>query len=303
MPVRLRTYRHLIAQAVRSLRVNRFMALASVGTVFISLLVFGIFVAAIVNLTNMSAAVGSRFQVRVFLQDGLSSDEVQSIGRRVGEIEGVKRLDFVPRNEALERLRVELKDRENLLDVVYGNPLPDSYELYTAPDPSLVRRVAREIKALKGVEEVNYPSEFLDKLFAVIRTFWVLAGLALGFLMLAVVFIVVNTIRLTVFARRKEIEIMSLVGATDWFVRWPFVFEGMILGVLGALLASSVLYGSYGVIMPRLSEAVPFLPLVADRQAILPLCAWLLVLGAFMGVIGSAVSVKKFVHSGSLTSL
>lgn len=203
---------------------------------------------------------------------------------------------FVSKEEALERMRQSFGERASVLEAVEGiNPLPDSFEVQVAR-PELVAPVAEAIAALPGVAKVDYKRETVDRLF---RLTAVIRGLGLvvaAFLVLGCTVVISNTVRLTVFARRREVAIMKLVGATDWFIRWPFVIEGLVLGVAGALLAVGALAGAYWWAAGAAARTLPFLPLVSPERVVRALVWPLLGLGALVGGLGSGISLRRFLQ-------
>ena len=177
-------------------------------------------------------------QISVYLQDGLSTREIQEIGTKISTLPGVKQVNLVTKEEAMERFKERLGEQQGILTALDGNPLPNGFEV-KMDRPERVNTVAQTISEYKGVENTKFGQEVVERLFALTRMIRIFGVVLILFLALAALFIISNTIRLTVFARRKEIGIMKYVGATDWFIRWPFLLEGMILGFGGALVSVS----------------------------------------------------------------
>jgi cell division transport system permease protein len=150
---------------------------------------------------------------------------------------------------------------------------------------------------MPGVSQVSYGQGVVDKLLEL--TYWIrLVGLAIvGLLGLCAIFLIATTIRLTMYARRREIGIMKMVGATDWYVRWPFLLEGVILGTTGALLAIAILYFSYSTLTSKIMETLPFLPLMNSSLVLLQLFAGLLATGAGLGIVGSLISMHSYLQT------
>lgn len=208
----------------------------------------------------------------------------------------MKESEFVSREEALDRLREQFGERQDLLDSVEEmNPLRHSFEI-KAEEAEQVKVVAQEVGRIEGVAEVKYRQEVVERLFSLTRSIRI-AGLVLVVLLLmATVFLISNTIRLTVFARRREIGIMKLVGATDWFIRWPFILEGILLGVLGTLVSVLILRRLYDWVVASIYSSLPFIPVIPPEGIMQPLILLLFGLGFFVGAFGSLVSLRRFLR-------
>ena len=294
--MKIRTFGSLIVQGIHSLWRNGWMSVASIGTVTITLFIFGLFFLIVLNTNHIAGSVESDVEIAAFLVQDLSEAEVAEVGNRIGKIRGVNEVVFIPKEQSLEELTKTFGKDHNLLASLDGkNPLPDYFRIKTL-DPTEVGTVARLINRMAEVDEVRYGQEYVDKLFAV--THWVrLAGVALmSLLSIAAIFLIATTIRLTVFARRREIAIMRLVGATNWFIRWPFFLEGTFLGLIGASLAVFILLFSYLGVIDQLSQAIPFVPLMTDPELLKQLLGGMILAGMLLGACGSAISLRKFLQ-------
>jgi cell division transport system permease protein len=292
MAMKIRTLSYFIKEAITSLRHNGLMSLASVSTVALSLLILGLFLIVVLNLSHMASSLESQVQVTVFLQDNLSDKEQTAISQQIKKISGVKKFEYISKEEALKRFRESLGDQQDMLNALEDNPLPNGYDI-SAERPEQVEGIARAISNIQGVEKVRYGKESIEKLFAltkVMRTFGLVLIVFLGF---AAMFIISNTIRITVFARRKEIHIMKYVGATDWFIRWPFLIEGMILGLTGALIAVLLIIKTYTIVTGHVEESIAFLSILPRYPLLTYLTAFLLAVGTTIGAIGSTISLRK----------
>src|SRR5690606_5192005 len=217
---------------------------------------------------------------------------VPALTERIEALPGVAQATFVTREAALERLKEQFGEHRDLLAGLEDpetNPLRDSFEVRLA-GAEYARSVAAELERLEGIAEVNHRQDVVDRLLAI--TAAVRAG-GLGLVALlagATVFIISNTIRLTVFARRHQVGIMKLVGATDGFIRWPFFLEGLMLGVLGAAVAGGAAWMGYDLVVETLTAAIPFIPILEQQPLLSNLMQLLLALGAVIGAAGSTVS-------------
>ncbi len=288
--MRLATVWYFLAEGWHSARRN--VSLISLGTVAACLFVLGAVALVLMNLNYMSRSLQARIEIRAFLRDGLSPEDVAVIRTRIEDTDGVASLEFVGKDEGLARLRAQLGERAGLVDVVGENPLPDAFDVRVV-DPADTPGVAGRISRIPGVIGVNYGQGFTEKLISTARAV-ALFGAALGVLFVAaVVFIVGNTVRLTLIARAREIEVMKLVGATDWFIRWPFLVEGMVVGLVGASVSGLALFVGYNLCVRRVAVVAPFVPLITSPEPVGKLCLGLLAMGVLMGVVAGGVFVKR----------
>ena len=292
--MKIRTLEYFVKEAAISLKRNNLMSFASITTMAISLVILGLFLIMVMNLNNMAAHLESQVQINVYLEDNLSEAERYEIGNNIKKIKGVEEITFVTKDEAIERFRERLGEQKYLLDALDdANPLPYSYEVKLTL-PEQVKSAAAEIAEYPGVKTAKFGQEAIEQLFKLTHMIRVFGVVLILFLVFATLFIISNTIRLTVFARRKEIGIMKYVGATDWFIRWPFIMEGMALGFGGALIATLVLRTSYSAITNQIYQSFMFLPLIPQYPFLTNLTILLIVLGMIIGALGSAISLKKF---------
>ena len=292
--MKIRTLEYFVKEAAISLKRNNLMSFASITTVAISLVILGLFLIMVMNLNNMAAHLESQVQINVYLEDNLSEAERYEIGNNIKKIKGVEEITFVTKDEAIERFRERLGEQKYLLDALDdANPLPYSYEVKLTL-PEQVKSAAAEIAEYPGVKTAKFGQEAIEQLFKLTHMIRVFGVVLILFLVFATLFIISNTIRLTVFARRKEIGIMKYVGATDWFIRWPFIMEGMALGFGGALIATLILRTSYSAITNQIYQSFMFLPLIPQYPFLTNLTILLIVLGMIIGALGSAISLKKF---------
>ena len=292
--MKISTAEYFITESLNSIRRNGLMSLASLMTVALSLLILGVFIILVMNLNHMASVLESQVQVTVYLQDTLKEVEVREIGTRITKLPGVTRVNFIAKEEAMNRFKQRLGEQQGLLaELGEANPLPNSFEV-KLDRPERVKPVALAIAQLKGVEAARYGQEVVEQLFNLTRMVRIFGVVLILFLGLAALFIIVNTIRLTVFARRREIGIMKYVGATDWFIRWPFIIEGVLLGFLGACIAVLPLTQFYSMLTGQIYESLAFLPLLPKYPFMGYVNIFLLCAGIGIGALGSVISVKKF---------
>ena len=292
--MKISTAEYFITESLHSIRRNGLMSMASLMTVAVSLLILGIFTIMVLNLNNMASVLESQVQVTVYLQDSLKEAEIREVGTRITKLPGVTRVNFIDKKEAMARFKQRLGAQQGLLaELGEANPLPNAFEV-KVDRPERVKPVALAIAQLKGIEAARYGQEVVEQLFSLTRMVRIFGSVLIIFLGLAALFIIVNTIRLTVFARRREIGIMKYVGATDWFIRWPFIIEGVLLGSLGAAISSLLLTQLYGMVTGQVYGTLAFLPLLPQYPMLGYVNIFLLLAGVAIGALGSIISVKKF---------
>ena len=295
--MKISTSEYIVRETMISLKRNSWMSFASIGTVAVSLFVLGMFLILVVNMNRMVASLESQVEISVYIRDEVSDSGIHALEERITQMQGVESVKYVDRETATKRFRERLGDQQFLLDSLgETNPLPNSFEVRILR-PDMVRTAAEAIAEMPGVETAKYGQDVVEHLFDITRLVR-LFGLALMFVLaMATLFIISNTIRLTVFARRKEIAIMKYVGATDWFIRWPFLLEGIVLGCLGGIVAAIVLRGAYRVIAAKIYDTLAFFPLLPENPFLHYVTAAILICGMFVGALGSTISLKKFLKA------
>ncbi len=294
--MKLRSLRYILREALGSIRVNGFMSVASVTTVTIALLVLALFLVLATNLEALATTLENQVEVKAYLASETTPARAKVLEGQIAGLPGVKSVKYVSKEEALQRLRQAFGQKQELLDSVEQmNPLRDSFDVKVV-GPEQVKGVAEQIKSLGGVQDVDYKAEIVDRLFSLTRALRT-AGLGVAVILaLATVFIISNTIRLTIFARRREIAIMKLVGATDSFIRRPFVLEGMLIGLLGAAVAAVLIWRVYAWTTQAVTQSLPFLPLVPEDPLARNVALALGALGAALGAAGSALAIRRFLR-------
>ncbi|MEA1960902.1 MAG: permease-like cell division protein FtsX [Bacillota bacterium] len=281
-------------EAGLSLSRNRLLSIATTSTVAICIFILGAALLMTINAGNFMKQLESDLEIIVFVDTECDADDTSCLGEKIQEMDQVGSVYFVSKEDALKKLQQRFnEDDYNLAETVGGNPLPDSFEVKTN-DPEQVKAVAQEIEKLAGVSKVNYGQGMIDHLLQVTKWVRIISIAIIVLLALGGVFLIATTIRLAIFARRKEIYLMKLIGATDWFVRWPFFIEGVILGSVGALIALLFLIIGYGSLLNNLETAIFFIPLIHEKTLLINIYVSLLLTGAALGVIGTAISVNRF---------
>lgn len=294
--MKLRTSEYFIAEVFRSLRRNNWMTFASIGTVTVSLFVLGVFLILVLNMNRLAGMLESQVQISVYLEDHLTDREKRQLEYDITSLQGIDTVKYVDRDEAKTRLQERLGDQKYLLDALSDdNPLPDAFEV-TVTTPAVVESAASAISAMSGVEEAKYGQDVIEHLFDITRLMRIFGLVLMLLLGAATLFIIANTIRLTVFARRKEIAIMKYVGATDWFIRWPFLLEGIVLGCFGGIIAAVALRSFYAAMAAQIYSTLAFFPLLPQYPFMNYVTLAILGSGIVVGAIGSLISLKRFLR-------
>ena len=294
--MKIRTSEYFVREVIVSMIRNRWMTFASIGTVTVSLFVLGVFMMLVVNLTKMASELESQVQIAVYLNDALTEEGRAEVEQMMRDMKSISKIEYIPREQAIQRLEERLGDHKYILEALGdSNPLPNSYEV-TVNKPEAVQSTAAAIADLYGVDEAKYGQDVASHLFDMTRLVRVFGFLLMFLLAGATIFIISNTIRLTVFARRKEIAIMKYVGATDWFIRIPFILEGIALGFIGGGLAAIALRSFYSVMAAKIYSTLTFFPLVPQYPFVNYLTIVMIVSGMIVGIIGSTISLKRFLE-------
>lgn len=294
--MKIQTVEYYFREVLLSMVRNRWMTFASIGTVAVSLFVLGVFMILVVNMNKMATSLESQVQISVYIDDALPEAGRKDIERMTRNMRTVATVEYVPREEALKILRERLGENQKILDALgETNPLPNSFQV-TVKNPDDVKKTAAAIADLYGVDEVKYGQDVAANLFEMTHLLRLFGLILMALLLCATVFIISNTIRLTVFARRKEIAIMKFVGATDWFIRWPFIMEGVALGIIGGGVSALALRSFYSAMTTKIYESLAFFPLVEQYPFMNYVTAALCVAGSLIGILGSTVSLKRFME-------
>lgn len=287
---------YIIKETGRNLVYNTWMTLASVSTVAISMFVLSFFLVLTVNMNHVTRVLQSQVEMRVFINAHVPRTQEMTLLQESRHWPGVKKVQFFTKQEAADALKKEFPNQKDLLTLISkSNPLFDGYNVYTK-NPNQIPALASRFRKQHIVHNVIYEGQVvsrLSRLSVVLK--WAGWGIE-GLLGLATLFIIVNTIRLAVFARRREVSVMKLVGATDWFIRWPFVLEGLTLGLAGAIVADLVVGQGYHWLLVEASSALPFWPMATLHQVMQKTVDFTLGGGLLVGGLASMVALRRFLR-------
>ncbi len=282
-------------EAFGSLRRNYFMTIAALVTVFLSIVVLGGVLVFVYTTDALLQEVEQKVEITVYLvtDPDPDADQVSAMTSEIMSWSEVKSVVYVSKTDALERLKEDFKDNPEILENLTSNPLPASFEIAIV-DPQTVDTVAARFDSDPIVDEVRYGKEIADKLFAFTsqaRNFMLIFIVLLG---VVAILLISNTIRLSIFARKREVEIMKLVGATNWFIRWPFVIEGVTVGLLGAAVAAAAVLAFNAYLVDRIRGSLPFMAVPLDAVPYVLVTIILLGVGVVIGAAGSGIGLRRF---------
>lgn len=285
--------KYFLKQAFNSISRNRLLSLATVTTVTVCVLILGVALLLFLNTSNLMSHLESDVEINAFLSPDLTQTQISDLRYQIQSFPGIESVDFISKDQALQNLQKSFGGQNYNLGTTMGrNPLPNSYKV-KAKDPHNVPALAAQIDQLYGVDKVNYGEGLVEKLFKVTKwvryfSIGIIALLALG-----AIFLIATTIRLAIYARRKEVYLMKLIGATDWFVRWPFFLEGVLLGSCGASIAIILLALGYSSLLHNV-KTVLFIALLSNSGILLTVYGGLLATGAILGTVGTAISLNRY---------
>lgn len=290
------TGRHF-REAYRGIMKNSWMSFAAMGTVSVTLLIFGVFLIFAFNISYLTKELDKQLAVRASLRDGLSHTQEMQVLGKIKENPLVKTAELVTKEQGLEEMKKSWGDASFIEGLKSGdqNPLPDIIRI-EPNDPKKVKELQAEAQKVEGVLSADSGGGVTQTLLGfsgVVRNVILIFGVALSVL---AAFLISNTIKLTIIARRKEIEVMRLVGASNWFIRWPFFIEGAFIGVTGAILPVGILLILYQVFFNTINsgEAYTVFQMMPVSSLGIYLAVSTFVLGAAIGISGSVLSVRKF---------
>jgi cell division transport system permease protein len=295
--MKIRGIRYFFAEAFKNIFSNGWMTLASIFTVMASLLVLGVFMVLSINLTSMAGDLEGNYQIVAIVDETVTDEGLITIGQQLKATANVESVILNTNEQRLASLKDKMGENGALLDRYQDdNPLRNMY-LITLTDLSKSQETVDLMENIAGIVKIQQNEESIDKLVAIanyIRNFslWIIIALAV-----VSIFIISNTIKLTVYTRRKEINIMKFVGATDWFIRWPFIIEGIAIGIIGAGASIAIIMGGYGAIVNVVNSLnIMFLTLKPLTELTTVIIASSLGLGAILGGVGSLISVRRHLN-------
>lgn len=295
---------YLTKEGVQNVWSNRLMSVASVAVLTSCLVLIGIAIMLFVNVNAMLENVEDQNVIMVYLNDKLSDDQINKAGQDIRMIPNVGSADFVSKDEAYKAQLESMGEDAALLNGLKENPMPDSYKV-TLDNLIDYDNVLKMLGTVENVQSVRGNSDLANQIRQV-RTGVTYISLGIIIMLLAVsLFIIANTVRVTMYNRRLEISIMKAVGATNWFIRWPFIIEGVVIGIISGAISLALVFGLYQLAMSQFStiftlfgsQAISFLPYA------LPMLGAFIAIGVCAGVFGSIFSMTRYLkEQGSVVS-
>lgn len=293
--MKINTINYFIVDALKSIKRNITVSFAAMLTVLVTFFVLGTFTLVGLNFNKTIEDVADKIEIKVYLQDDIKLVNQREVEIKLAEQEGVKAVTYESKDEAFTKLKKDLEGNSGMLEgySLENNPLASSY-IVTLEDASYAGDVSKAVEDMTGVESITNQQELIEKISNVVDFVQIL-GVVLFFVFIGVsIFLIMNTIKLAVYSRRREVGIMKFVGATDWFIRWPFVIEGMIIGAVGSLLATAILYFIYRGVFGFIASNLLIANLVPVSFVLTTLLGVFLLGGIVVGAIGSIAALRKF---------
>ncbi|MBO0476346.1 ABC transporter permease [Vagococcus sp. DIV0080] len=287
-------FRH-IGSALKNLKRNGWMTLASVSAVTVTLTLVGIFLGVILNVAKIAEDINNSVDVSVFVDIGTNEKDTKALGEELNKIPNVEKVIFSSKQNEYKKLTDKLGDTWKLFDGD-DNPLYDVYIL-TAKDSDSIKGIQKAASGLKNVHKADYGGQNSDKILAISKNVRLWGSIGAVFLIAVAIFLISNTIRITIISRKREIQIMRLVGARNGFIRWPFFLEGAFIGVLGSIVPVLLISFGYSQVYYFFTKSMiasASYELVSPTSLVLQLNGLLLVIGVVIGSFGSVLSMRRF---------
>lgn len=287
---------YLTKEGFRNIRVNHLMSIASIAVLMSCLVMMGAAFMVIVNVNNVMSEIESQNVVMVYLKDEVQGEAITELREKITLMQNVKKCEFVDKETAFKQQLEELDTDATYFEGV-ENPLPDLFKV-SVSDMTKFDKTVAELKTLDGVDSVRDNREIAQTLVKIRQTIFYVSIGVIAILLLISLFIIANTVRITMYSRRLEINIMKSVGATNWFIRWPFMVEGMVLGAISGILSLAVVWGLYRLVQPSVSSMLTMVSrgftTVSFLDYVVYILVAFLVIGIVSGGIGSLISIQKY---------
>ena len=293
--MKISSLNYFIVDAFKSIKRNRTISFAAMITVLITFFIFGTFTLLALNFNKSIEDVASKIQIQVYLNDDIKLVDQREIEIKLAEQPQVSEVTYESKDEAFLNLQENLGDNKGLMEGydLNNNPLPSSF-IVKLKDPSAATEITKAVEGMTGVESIGNQQEVIDTISKFVNIIQIV-GIGLFIVFIGVsVFLIMNTIKLTVYSRRREVGIMKFVGATDWFIRWPFVIEGIVIGAIGSVASTILLYFTYSGVFNWIVNSMFIVNLVAPQFVLTTLLGLFLIGGVIVGAIGSIFALRKF---------
>jgi len=290
-------FKFFVVEGIKSFVKNGLMSAASVVTVTLCLILCGVYVLFSMNLNYAAKQIEENYEIQLFIDEDADKEQIEKIETELRAIENIGGISFIPKQEALRQWIDSMQDNlEALEGLEEDNPLRDSFKI-TFIQLQTAQSTISEIEKVGGIAYIKNNKDIIDLLIETTRKIKNVSFYFMLFFGLISIFIISNAIRITVFARRREINIMKFVGATDWFIRLPFMIEGIIIGVVGALISILIVSGAYNYFLSTTGNLIQKTVELFDVAAITKVLIYFLAGGGIaLGALGSTLSLRKYLY-------
>lgn len=294
--------KYLTKEGFRNVWVNRLMSLASITVLMACLSIIGLGAMLFFNINSLLDNIESQNVVMVYVADGVSDEDTSAIGNQIKVMDNVEECIFVPKEDAFQAQLESMGDDAALLDGLEKNPLPDAYKVVVS-DLTKFDATVEQLKGLPNIQNIRENGDLADKLIGVRRAVTIVCVGIVALLFIVSLFIISNTIKITMFSRKLEISIMKAVGATNWFIRWPFMVEGVLIGIISSLVSFAVLAGLYQGMKYVFNNFLAFFNPVSFTTYAGYILLIFMGIGIFTGSFGSLITMGKYLkEQGSVVS-
>ncbi len=285
-------FEFFLREAWMGFRRGGVMSFLSLATITVSLVIFGSFILVMANLNNIIGNIGSKVEIVAFVDKSIDDYTANTYIQEFKKYDGVDSVKYISKEKGWEDFKENYGGRLQLDEIIRDNPLPNTF-VVKVKTLNMVNAVAKKLSNVPTIDEVRYSGRLADRVKMVIDAVKIGGLIIVVLLLFATLFIVVNTIKLTVIARNTDIAIMRLVGATDSFIKWPFIIEGLLIGLIGASLSLIMIKFSYDIIIMEIRDAVPFVPLIIAKPQLYLVYLSVGLVGILLGIIGGYLSVNS----------
>lgn len=295
MVMKINTFKFFVSDSLKGLKRNKTVSIAAAATVAATLFILGVFILAILNINQGVKDIESKVEAKIYLNNDITLAQQNDLESKLKNSNGVVSVTYETKAQAMENFKQQLgAQNKGLVDgLEKDNPLPNSFTV-KVNNPTALSPVVDGVKSMPGIETIKDGREVVDQIVKFTNGIkWI--GVVIFIILIGVsLFLIGNTIKITVYSRRREIGIMKFIGATDWFIRWPFLMEGMVIGFIGSLASIIILFYSYKAIFNKVSSSLMTMQLIQPTYILTTVLGLFIVAGIIIGALGSILSIRKF---------
>lgn len=293
--MKISSLRYSFMDSLRSLKRNRTLTTASIATVAATLFILGVFLVLMLDVSKVVDSIGSKVEVKIILKDNIDINDDKDLVKKIKDVDGVTDVIFESKDRALRNMKEQLgEENKDLLEgLEKQNPLPNSY-IVRVEKPEIISAVVNEVKNMNGIDSIKDGRDIVDKIMKISNTLRIIGVILFVILISVSLFLIINTIKIAVFSRKREIGIMKYIGATDWYIRWPFIIEGIIIGIIGALIAGILLFYAYNALYNKVGTDTLLLQIIKPSYVLTHIIWEFVLSGILIGSAGSIIAIRKF---------